>query len=283
VAFDREITHPLAKRTKKLFQPTSKDNRGWLVPTELKTPHLRVSADALPRALRILDALFVAIEEDGHPLSWPTDPKATLKILVDGEEIELILEEIFTQKPHALTPEESAQKKRYLYDYSPKWDYVPSGVLHLAIENLPYELSRLRKSWRDGKTRRIEDCLSDFVAILPHVAKLEKIVKENREREEMKRREEQKQAEDLTRKREEYARKEKVADRFLDLWRKSKAFTDLADSINKALETSTATEEQETEIRKISDWIAKHALNLDPLTDFDWMIRQFKDPYSHYD
>lgn len=182
---DREITHPLAIRTKRAFEPTSKDDRGWFAPKNLKAPHLRVSKGAVSRALRILDALFFAVEAQGYSVVWGKEPDARLHVAVDGEKLRFCLAETFSRKPHSLTSEEITRKKKSLYDYAPQWDYTPSGILHLSIEDLPYDLRRVRKSWSDGKTRRVEVSLSDCVAVLPHLAKAIKLVEEEAERRRM--------------------------------------------------------------------------------------------------
>ncbi|MBZ5700405.1 MAG: RWP-RK domain-containing protein [Acidobacteriia bacterium] len=279
---DREITHPLVVRTKRVFQPTSKDDRGAVVPKVVKAPHIRVSAGALQRALCILDALFCAVERQGYSMSWETSPDAKLKILVDGEEISFGIMELFSRKPHAPTPDEIARRKKNLYVYAPNWDYVPTGELRLSIEHLPYELRHIRSSWSDGKTRRGENCLGELVAILPHVAKALKLIREENERERLRREEERKQAEEERRRQEEYDRKAKAVGEFLRRWKESKAFRDLAAAIEEKAESSPVRDGQKQEILAIAQWIAQHADNMNPLADFGWMIDEFNDPPWQY-
>jgi hypothetical protein len=282
VTNDREITHPLAIRTRKALEPTSKDDRGVFVPRDLKTPHLRVSKDAISRALRILDALFFAAEAQGHLVEWGSESGTRLSISVDGTKLQFCLAESFTREPHSLTPSEIARKQKGLYVYAPQWDYMPSGLFHLSIENLPYGLTNVRKSWSDGKTQRVEDCLSDCVAVLHHLVKAIKVVEEERRLQESRWREEEKQREAQERRREEYDRKTKVAERFLTGWRESNAFHELADSLNKQIEISTMGDEEKEKLRKISSWIARHAENINPLDHFDWMIRKFNESTWQY-
>ncbi len=279
---DREITHPLAVRTKRLFEPASKDTNGHMDPWKPKAPHIRVSADALPRALRILDALFVAMEQQGHSLKWDKAPDATLAIGVDGEEISFCLIEAFSQKPHAPTPKELADLKKYHYSYGPKWDYLPTGELRITIENLPYELRHIRKSWSDGKMRRVEKCLGDMLALLPHLAKSLRLVREEDERERLRREEEAKRAEEERRRREEYERKAKVAAEFLKEWNASRGFRELAAALTESTQNAALEDAQKQEMLGIAEWIARHAENLDPLKHFEWMIKNFKKPSWQY-
>ena len=60
VSEDRPISHPLAIRAKRLLAKTRKDERGILIPEYEFISPLKVSEKALPRALRILDALLFA-------------------------------------------------------------------------------------------------------------------------------------------------------------------------------------------------------------------------------
>jgi hypothetical protein len=82
-------------------------------------PHIRTSVAALPRALRILDAFFYAVEIQGHSMSWETSPDARLRMLVDGEEIYFSISEFFCGKPHTPTQDEIASRKKNLYVYAP--------------------------------------------------------------------------------------------------------------------------------------------------------------------
>ncbi len=250
---NREITHPLAIATKRTFVPLTKDGNGWFQPRDGKSAHVRVSAKALPRALRIFDALFYAAETKGYSVSLEGTPNATLSIKVDGVGINFILEESFSRMPHSLTPEESARKKKNLYVYAPQWDYAPSGVFCLSIVNLPYEFEHFRRSWRDGKTRSVENCLSDCVAVLPYVARAMKFIYQERESKRKQEEAEEKRAEDLRRKRDEYNQKAKVAEQFVEKWTKSKAFNDLAGAISGMVENSELHDEQKKKLRMISD------------------------------
>lgn len=279
---DQEITHPFAIRTKRLFEPASKDDQGRTNPRKPKAPHIRVSAAALPRVLRILDSLFSGIEKQGNALKWDKTPDATLSVVVDGEEISFCLAEIFSQKPHALTPKELADREKHHYYWGPKWDYIATGELRLTIDNLPYELSHVRKSWSDGKTRRVEKCLGDMVAVLPHIAKSLKLVREQTERERLRREEEEKRAEEARRRREEYERKAKVVAEFLKNWSESRRLRELAAAVAKSTETTDLDVDQKKGILEIAQWIVHHADNVDPLKRSDWMIKTFSKPSWQY-
>jgi hypothetical protein len=277
-----EVTHPLVLRTKRVFEPTSKTDTGAMVPKLSKASHVRVSTTALPRTLRILDALFSAVEKQDYSVNWETSPDAKPKMLVDGENISFGIVEMFARKPHTPTQDEIARRKKNLYVYAPNWDYVPTGELRLSITDLPYELSHIRSSWSDGKTRRVENCLGELVATLPHVAKALKLIREENERERIRREEERKQAEEQRRRQEKYDRKAKVVGEFLRTWTESKAFDELAAAIREKADSLPVQDVQKGEILAIAEWISEHADHLNPLADFEWMIDEFKDPPRQY-
>lgn len=279
---DREITHSIAIRTKRIFQPTSKNDQGRTIPKVVNAPHIRVSTGALARALRILDALFCAVEMQGYSVNWGTKPDAKLVISLEGEQISPYIIESFSRKPHTPTQDEIARRKKNLYVYAPSRDYVPTGDLSLSIGDLPYKLRHIRSSWSDGKTRRVENCLGEVVAMLPHVARALRLIREENERERLREQEERKQAEEARRKQEEYDRKAKVVNQFLQGWKDGAAFRDLADAVRRKVEASSVRDDQRQEMLAIANWIAHHADYIDPLTDFDWMIDQFNDPPGQY-
>jgi hypothetical protein len=282
VKLDREITHPLAIRTKRAFQATSKNERGMLVPAEVKASHIRISAAALPRALRILDALFYAVEKQGYSVGWATATGARPKILVGGEELEPCVSEDFSRKAHTPTPEEIDHRKKNLYVYAPNWDYVPTGELHLALEGLPWGIKSIRSSWSDGKRGRVEKHLGELVATLPHLAEAIKRIREENERERLRREEEQRQMEERRRRQEEYDRRSKVVGEFLRAWKESQAFRDLAVAIEGKVESVAMEDGQKQEILTIAQWIARHAENINPLGRLEWMIKEFKEPGWKY-
>jgi hypothetical protein len=119
--------------------------------------------------------------------------------------------------------------------------------------------------------------LTDCVALLPHLAKAIKLVEEEAERKRIQWQQEAKRREEQRRRQEEYDRKSKVAEQFLEAWSESKAFHELAGSISEKMENTAIQDKEKEELRRISDWIARHADNINPLAHLEWMIRKFND------
>jgi hypothetical protein len=217
-----------------------------------------------------------------YSVSWAVESGARLYLFVEGQNIGLSVDESFSRIPHSLTPEERARQNKNLYVYAPQWDFIPTGNLCLSIVNVPYEIQNFRKTWREGTTRNVEDCLSDFLSVLPYLAKAMEFVDQERKLRLQQQQEREKRAEEMRVKREEYRRKTKIAEQFLEDWSKSKAFNALADAITGVIETSQLQVEQQEKLKIISNWIARHAENINPLAQIDSIILKFNESRTEF-
>ncbi len=77
------LRHPLARRTEWLLSKGKRDEAGIVVSEKGLVEHLRVSQKVLRRALRILDALFLAFSQHPFGLIWPegSDKKLDIEVL----------------------------------------------------------------------------------------------------------------------------------------------------------------------------------------------------------
>ena len=113
VEADSPISHALVLRTKKMLTHPRKDDRGLLLPKEGKAlPHIRVSETALPRALRILDALIRALDDRKMAITWGSTADANLYVTVLGERVSFWISESVERVQHTLTGEEEARKEK---------------------------------------------------------------------------------------------------------------------------------------------------------------------------
>ena len=60
----------------------------------------------MPRALKILNALLLALEEQGQSASWPKEEGGLLAVSIDGEAVRFSLSEVTDSLAHVLTPAE---------------------------------------------------------------------------------------------------------------------------------------------------------------------------------
>lgn len=281
VAEDREIRHPLAIRTRRLFRAATKDQRGILCPKEGTVPHLFVTATALPRALRILDGLLFAIEGQGYILKWPEKEKEKLTINVDSEAIHFAIFESIQQKDHVPTKEELARQKQWSWD-RPKWDFVATGKLSISLEELPYGLKTLRKSWSDGKYQRLEDCLGPFIQNLPRAALAIRLDREESERQRQQWAEEAKQRKEANRRQAEYTRKAKLVIRLSNELDQSKQVLQFAAVLRSATNTQDLNDDKRNELSEMAEWSENYASALNPLSRLERALREFKKPPNPY-
>src|SRR4029077_11661389 len=108
--------------------------------------NIKVSKESLPRAFRLLQALFASLEARGHKAAATKEGKTILTVL--GEPLEVSLREPSKQVRHVPTAKEIADAKRYSWSRPAPYDLVSSGTLVLNIENV----WGVRHTWKDGKT-----------------------------------------------------------------------------------------------------------------------------------
>ena len=277
VEAESAISHGLVVRTKKLLTHPRKDNMGLLLPKEGKAlPHIRVSETALPRALRILDALFRALEGRKIAITWGGTSDTNLYVTVLGEGVTFWISESVERVPHTLTAGEEARKKRTVYSYFPQWDYKPTGDLRIAISGLPHD-SKIRQTWSDDIIQRLENCLGAFVAGL-HIAAL--ALKRHREECEQRDREweeERRRREAERRRQAEFDRKAKIISEAADAWQASNRIRDFAMALSKAGGSEECSKDQGRDIRRLAKWAKGYAQRLDPINRIGETVAEFKD------
>ena len=122
------------------------------------------------RALKVLDALLRGAESLGWPFESPpraepeprrnawtpsTRPTAVVgRLIVDGEPLQLRIDERQRQSDHVPTEQEKADKKRGRYVWMPRFDYAPSGELRLHVTEPGH--SYTEKVWKDTKAHPLE-------------------------------------------------------------------------------------------------------------------------------
>lgn len=77
VTIPEELSHAIALKTEKLLASGKENERKLLAPKVGTASHLFVSRDQLPRALRIMKALLLALEERGYVVWWPKKGRRT--------------------------------------------------------------------------------------------------------------------------------------------------------------------------------------------------------------
>lgn len=172
-AFEREPTnairvperptavHPLVRTTFRSLREAKAHDDGVLYSADKRLLDVGVARPNLPRARRVMDAVVKAFRTRGWLLAEPTGDELHVVVVVEGQRVPFSLSERTTRVPP--TPPKPVRIGRGEF-YTPSWaptKYEPTG--ELALELGASWGSGSRRSWRDGKRQRVEDCLNDFM------------------------------------------------------------------------------------------------------------------------
>lgn len=173
--------HPLASLAKRVLLADEPDHDWGAVRCQSPGVRVRVSPDAVPRAIKILDAFWKGMEARGFLDRRSNIPR------IEGVEFHLSLEEVQRRVRHVPTAQEKAARKargraswEELLNHwpsEPDWDFKPSGEISLKYGS--------RVIAKDGPNARIEDRLRDAPRVLINLAfqrKAQDAAHERRER-----------------------------------------------------------------------------------------------------
>jgi hypothetical protein len=256
--------HPLVKETKKILKGTKPDDYGRVWSTQESCLDIRVGAQSLDRALRIMDAIIKSLEKRGYEVTARSRNNQDTAAIVLGEKVCLGIEEGSHRRERELTSQEKKDRERWpnLYTTTP-YIYVPSGMLSLKIK--VWGCGTLRKQWSDGTKQRLEDRLNDFVMGLLRVsegltaARLEREERERRWEEEKRRREEQE------RQRKEEEERIRILENTVSNWQKSQQVRSFITAFREAAIAKHGYIEHGSELDKWLQWASDYADRIDPL------------------
>jgi hypothetical protein len=277
---DAPISHPLVVRLERLFRNGKKDDKGLLVPRAGTASHLTVSEETFPRALQILNALFAAFEQHGVEVAWPKDEGANLTLAHESETIGFWLSEILETRPHVLTKEETDHKKRYGWCSSPKWDYQPTGLLRVSL--LCGETTSTRKTWADGKKRRLEDCLGEVIAGIGVLARAIKQMKAERQRRHEEYEAKQKRRREEEDREREFARRGEVIVKAAQALHQSQLVRRLAVCLGTSVHLNKLDNESLSQMRELLEWCSEYANRIDPTCEPMILLRNFYKKQSSF-
>jgi hypothetical protein len=147
--------HPLVAKTVKAFRGGKASYDEYLTPRTRDCLAVHATMGSIDRAMRIYDATIKAIEDRGHAVEIQkykrenySEPQYRTVVLVDEELIEIKITE-GTRRTER--PREGATVPY------PRYEFVPSGRLTLAIEN------GTQSGWHDGAKYPLESQLGKFI------------------------------------------------------------------------------------------------------------------------
>ncbi len=122
--------HVLVEKTREALKKPGHDQRGIPFPSS-PALEVKVSAELLPRALRVADALLKALEQRGYRLTL-SGRYAHVEIF--GISLTLSFVEPTRRSSYVPSPKELAKKERGEWVYFPQWQYTPSGQLNVIAD-----------------------------------------------------------------------------------------------------------------------------------------------------
>lgn len=264
------LSHHLILKMEEFLASAKENDRNLIVPNPGKPPYLLVSRQQLPRALRILNALFQALENEGHTVSWLPDESAALMVNVEGESVAFSLRELIKRVPHVLTRAEKRDPH-----WARRWDHERTGRLCLSIDNLPYASESMRVSWTDAKIQTLENCLGDF---LLRIRDASGAIKWNRlDREECDRHSQKvlNRLEVWQRLARERKRKAQVIGKFIERWEEAQRVRRFIKAVSERIVQFELSDEKRRDVQQLLDWSTEYAASLDPLSDLPGLIDEF--------
>jgi hypothetical protein len=276
VATNGPTTHIFVGRIERNMTKSNLDERGMLLAKSGSVVPVKVSPSALPRAMRLFDALFAATDKAGHKVEWPTPYNTQIKMTVLDEKLTFFISESTNRREHQPTPEERARQKEHSWQRPPQWDIIPNGFLRFTLSSCEYQYTS--HSWNDGKRRKLENCVGEIFLACEKTAKAIKQERLDRAEAERRRVEEQKRRAEEAARQAEYDRKAKALMELARSWQESKLIKDFTTALQTTLTQPDVPETVKEELQKIVEWGFHHADYVDPLTDLNWVAEHFKKP-----
>jgi len=170
--------HPLTKKSRTALIRGKRDDRDLILAHGNVCLDIHVSRPCIDRACRIMDTLIKALELRGYSLTVSEAENPKTIVSVDGEFLEIGIDEKITHTAHVHTPMDDVRYRR-TYQLVPRYDYSLTGSLSLRMRNATH---CGRQQWADGKRHKVEQYLGAFIEGLWIAAKQKKTQREEYER-----------------------------------------------------------------------------------------------------
>lgn len=179
--------HPLIKKAREVLTAATKEHHRRTVYQRLwhNTPgtlDVRVSAEGVTRALKIMEALILGLESngysvlaDGKPQPWKRDGAPTTQVIGLDSPVVIYIEELSKRVKYA--PPRGELRR----SYDPRFDYRPTGKLRLVIDE--YCGEGFKRQWNVNDDDSMGETLVSFLDGLVETAKVLKIRDDEREQE----------------------------------------------------------------------------------------------------
>ncbi|MGO9432876.1 MAG: hypothetical protein ACLP00_01110 [Terracidiphilus sp.] len=250
--------HPLIRTTaSRLRHHSRKNESGILEPRDPGALDIRVTAEALERALNVMAQIVavlesqecqVSVSEEGHTIAT-----------FNGTPVRFGLEErvqkVVISKPRVPNPTDR-------WDYDREVKHEPTGKLILTISAHTWGRFEQRKQWADAKIQRIENLVPDFVAGLMRTAVSVRRQDEQRKKEQG---EQERRAREREHLREAIAKEEKRLEQFIatfECWERAERMRRFIAAYT--AKSSDAPPEKQAQDKGWIEWASQQADRIDP-------------------
>lgn len=281
---DETSLHQLTEPSGRSLRRCKADYQGMKKVCLKKGFPITCSEEQIERALKIFDCLVKALEERRFQLTFGSEEKAcwyesfssrsgwtstseekcvsvlTVHVLQETVRIDLI-EQTDTRAYNAEEfPRKEGPGSSWWYSH-PSWLYKPNGKLMLRI----LEDVGSRKSWRDGKKQRVEDCIDSFLKGIVNAAESKLLKREERERREKERQEQQRRWEEERQQKQMEERRQKQLWLDIEGWEKARRIREYVAAVAKRAETLKPEDAQLVQVQEWIKWANRVADAWDPM------------------
>jgi hypothetical protein len=267
----------------KLVSATSRVFRGVRSPTD-RCLDISVSKGSRSRALRIMNAILRALDKRGfqvevtRSLTWQEREQGqrngeelfdnATRVHVDGEWVCFGITEkyrvVHTPPPDPPKFLRGAEREDWISRNSkPIRGLEPNGVLELSIKHWTWP--KVRSTWQDGKHKRVEGSLSDFIAHLYLTAASIKQRRADQERERIERAEAERRRWEEEKRRREEEEREKAFEEKLECWRLARDAREYVREARALVAAANRIIEEGSSLDKSLKWAETYAERVDPL------------------
>lgn len=236
---------------------------------------VRVSKDLLPRAMRIMDCLITEFEARNFTVIIKEGRQAcTTHVTIGTIPVRFLLKEKVRRIPYQLTKNEQKRRLRGEHVYTPPYDFAPTEILELVIDEWP------RSKWSDRKTKTLESQLGEFIVGVEQTAKV--LLQQKKDREEESRQYELRRQQAIEAERIRKAEEAQIAElkKLASIWRENFSLRKFIQEVEQATEEYSKEEKELFEIW--SAWARRVADKDDPIKRFPEILSRWQSAHAEF-
>lgn len=269
-AFLESKQHKLVSQAEKSYKHGQIDNHGILACRNTQPIlDIRVSKQNLERALRILNAIILALEAEGFGISLNASKQTSAAAIFGQDVLFAIVEKL----------KMSRREVKHTSWTETVTEYTLSGILELRLGNTGYGWS---KSVSDGNTTRLENMTAKSVGKLMRQARQQRITHENRVKSEAEFERKRIAREELASQIAEEEKKVKDLERWVENWDKAERMRRFVTALEKVWRDGGIDVSPDSAKGKRLTWMRQQADRVDPMLESPPSILDKKGDISYW-